>query len=399
MRRGLVRVPKFQRPLKWKSEDVVKLFDSIYRGYPIGSLLFYRRPAPAQRLTVGPVTVDAPEITEAWWVVDGQQRVTALTACLVRPAPIPTRARNQDPFAVYFDAEKQGFESPPATGGIPTAWVPLPHLFDASQLAEWVFGWRHRDEEVLRRSVFEAGKRIREYPIPLYLIETNDEKVATEIFYRTNNSGRSLEWEEVHTALFGLEGSSPSTLGDLDDELAEVGMGRFGKERLLTTLLAMRGKDPTRTLVEHYDQDPAVLSGGVVEALPVLRRVLSFLRQDVGIPHLRLLPKSILVDVLMRFFLVHASPAHGHELCWRAGTGVSSSEPVLSMTEPCGGAGSVPSGRTRNGRCKPYSALCTKTGRGLSISRRSSTPAPTTAGSLCSHSPISTPSTSEQGKR
>lgn len=37
--RGLIRVPSFQRALKWESREVLDLFDSIYRGYPIGSLL------------------------------------------------------------------------------------------------------------------------------------------------------------------------------------------------------------------------------------------------------------------------------------------------------------------------------------------------------------------------
>jgi len=38
--RGHVRVPSFQRGLRWEASDVQDLFDSIYRGYPIGSLLF-----------------------------------------------------------------------------------------------------------------------------------------------------------------------------------------------------------------------------------------------------------------------------------------------------------------------------------------------------------------------
>jgi uncharacterized protein with ParB-like and HNH nuclease domain len=76
VRRGLVRVPRFQRGLKWKSSHVVELFDSLYRGYPIGSLLFYKRSAKADRLALGPRVVEAPETSEAWWVVDGQQRVT-----------------------------------------------------------------------------------------------------------------------------------------------------------------------------------------------------------------------------------------------------------------------------------------------------------------------------------
>jgi uncharacterized protein with ParB-like and HNH nuclease domain len=38
---GRMRVPHFQRGLKWQFEDVRRLFDSIRRGYPIGSLLLW----------------------------------------------------------------------------------------------------------------------------------------------------------------------------------------------------------------------------------------------------------------------------------------------------------------------------------------------------------------------
>jgi Protein of unknown function DUF262 len=306
--RGYVRVPLFQRRLKWLSQHVVDLFDSIYRGYPIGSLLFYQKPADAQRLEVGPLTVNAPEIGDAWWVVDGQQRVTTLTACLGRPLPLPTRPNQADPFVLFFDASSQRFEPPSPDGEVPTTWVPLPSLLDASRLSEWVYGWAHQAEDSLRRIVFEAGARIREYAIPLYLIETEESGVAEHIFYRVNLSGAPLEWAEVHRALFGGEGTHPSTLAELSEELAEVGMGTLDEKRLLTCLFALRGLDPTRTFDEHYRRDPAALSNAVQEALPVLRRVLSFLRRDASIPHVRLLPKSILLDVLTRFFFLHAEP-------------------------------------------------------------------------------------------
>jgi len=305
---GRVRVPRFQRGLKWQSDNVLELFDSIYRGYPIGSLLFFKRAAQADRLKVGPLTVDAPEISEAWWVVDGQQRITALTACLARPAPLPSKPSKEDPFVVFFDAVSQEFQPPPTRGNIPPEWVPLPYLLDASRLSEWIYGWEHGSDEQLRRVVFEAGARIREYPIPLYLIETKDIRVSRQIFYRTNKSGKPLQWEDVHKALWGGKETSPSTLGELSEELTEVGMGGLEESRLLTCLMALRGLDPTRTLADHIRSDPEILRNAVQESLPVLRRVLSFLRSDAAIPHLRLLPKSILLDVLVRFFRLHSDP-------------------------------------------------------------------------------------------
>lgn len=45
---GRLRIPRFQRGLRWQWEDARRLFDSIARGYPIGSLLFWARPAEAE---------------------------------------------------------------------------------------------------------------------------------------------------------------------------------------------------------------------------------------------------------------------------------------------------------------------------------------------------------------
>lgn len=304
--RGEIRIPKFQRGLKWVASDVVDLFDSVYRGYPIGSLLFLKRPAQAERLEIGPLPVAANEVQEGWWVVDGQQRITSLAAGLGRDAPIPADPR--DPYEVYFDAAEQRFETAPQSGRIPSTWVPLSYLLDAVRLAEWVHGWEHGDNLDLRRAVFEAGTRIRDYPIPLYLIETDEEEVPERIFYRVNKTGHPLEWPDVHKALFGGRQASPATLSELAEALAEVGMGRPDEKRLLTCLYALRGLDPTRGFDEHFRRDQGFLRDAVLEALPVLRRVLSFLRADAGIPHLRLLPKSVLLDVLTGLYARHENP-------------------------------------------------------------------------------------------
>jgi uncharacterized protein with ParB-like and HNH nuclease domain len=94
---GHVRIPVFQRGFKWGAADVVALFESIYLGYPVGSLLFHRGPAQARMIEVGPIKVRAPETSGALWVVDGQQRLAAsigkrfTTRCSVRVRDRSTR--------------------------------------------------------------------------------------------------------------------------------------------------------------------------------------------------------------------------------------------------------------------------------------------------------------------
>jgi len=81
---------------------VIDLFDSIYSGYPIGVLLLARRDdeRPA-KVTFGPVVVAAQTARHSYFLVDGQQRVTALVAALHHPDVRP----RSGVFAVWFDLE------------------------------------------------------------------------------------------------------------------------------------------------------------------------------------------------------------------------------------------------------------------------------------------------------
>jgi hypothetical protein len=313
VQRGLVRVPAFQRPLRWDAADVLNLFDSISRGFPIGSLLLRQGNAPAARVKVGPLMLDATESSSAWWVVDGQQRLTALAAGLGRPLPIPTAP--DDVWVVYFSPRTKTFEAPPKHGTVPTEWIPAPVLLDSAALSEWVFQWPHKDDEKLRGRLFEAGKSLREYRVPLYVIDTDDEELLKEIFVRINKTGKRLDWNEVHDALFGGTDDSPSTLDELADHLAALGMGRPSYQGLLQPcVVAVRGLDPTQTFGELRNS----LDGAVKEALPALRRVLSFLRTSAAIPHLRLLPLAAPLAPLARFFAIHPEPsARSRELLVR----------------------------------------------------------------------------------
>lgn len=304
---GTVRIPSFQRGLKWKAKDVRDLFDSIYVGYPVGSLLLWKAPAVAERLAIGPLDIAAPETQAALWVVDGQQRLVSLAAGLARPTPVPRTP--DDPYVLYFDPIGCVFKSPDAAGNIPDTWVPVAELLDATRLSEWVFNWAHAQRTDLRKAVFDAGTRIRQYGIPRYTVETDDVEMLKEIFFRVNSKGKALEWKDVHDALFGAEGTSPSTLESLAERLMDVGMGNVSRDLLLSCVIASKGLDPTQDVAAHYERDPDLLRGAVLDALPALRATLAFLQRDAEIPHIRLLPVSLPVPVLTRFFVLFPDPS------------------------------------------------------------------------------------------
>ena len=75
---GKLTLPEFQRNWVWKRSDVLRLFDSIRKNYPIGGFLVLEAsdkinlsPRPFEGL--GESSVDNVES----YVLDGQQRITA----------------------------------------------------------------------------------------------------------------------------------------------------------------------------------------------------------------------------------------------------------------------------------------------------------------------------------
>ena len=67
-------VPEFQRDFVWDPEQVKLLAESLYRGYPVGSFLLW----DSAKYTG---TKSAQGAQSSLWIVDGQQRITAL--CLL----------------------------------------------------------------------------------------------------------------------------------------------------------------------------------------------------------------------------------------------------------------------------------------------------------------------------
>jgi len=65
-------VPEFQRGFVWKPVQVRELIESLWLDFPIGTLLVWSNPGPVQER----IAIDAQR--PSCWVVDGQQRTTAL---------------------------------------------------------------------------------------------------------------------------------------------------------------------------------------------------------------------------------------------------------------------------------------------------------------------------------
>ena len=79
------QIPTFQREVVWDEENVKKLWDSIYKFYPLGSILIWKTPLKLQNHRyIGGYEITDPDFnrTEYNYILDGQQRTTALLTSL-----------------------------------------------------------------------------------------------------------------------------------------------------------------------------------------------------------------------------------------------------------------------------------------------------------------------------
>lgn len=76
---GQIGLPDIQRPFVWKNVKVRDLFDSMYRGYPVGYLLFWETGARQGQRQIG---TDLKQLAPGRVIVDGQQRLTSLYAVI-----------------------------------------------------------------------------------------------------------------------------------------------------------------------------------------------------------------------------------------------------------------------------------------------------------------------------
>ena len=75
--RGDIALPEIQRPFVWNAAKVRDLFDSMYKGFPVGFLLFWETGADPAARQIGTGHA-APRLL----IVDGQQRLTSLFAVM-----------------------------------------------------------------------------------------------------------------------------------------------------------------------------------------------------------------------------------------------------------------------------------------------------------------------------
>lgn len=275
IKHGNIALPDIQRPFVWSAAKARDLFDSLYRGYPVGTLMFWETGADVGTRQVG--GGDNEKVAKLL-IVDGQQRLTALYAVITGQAVL-TKTFEEKRIRIAFRPSDETFE-------VADAAIEKDPEFLPDITALWDDGYRPSVRAFLARLAEGRGAGLNQaeedaledridrvfdlHNFRFQVVELNagaDEEQVADIFVRINSEGvklnqadfiltlMSVHWEKGRRQLEAfcrdavdgaVKGPSPKNafLDPSPDQLLRAGVGlAFRRGRLQHVYNILRGKD------------------------------------------------------------------------------------------------------------------------------------------------------------
>lgn len=275
---GDIGLPDIQRPFVWSNAKVRDLLDSMYRGFPVGYLLFWENQAIVGAKQIG--TADKAHKVPARLIVDGQQRLTSLYA-VFRGKKVFDADYKERQIEIAFRPRDGKFEVADITIRRDVEWMPnisdiwaskkssrkivndfLSKLAQKGDLSE-------EQEEAIAHNLDRLFD-LQKFPFTaLEIAPSVDEEQVADIFVRINSEGVKLNqadfiltllsvfWDEGRKALEDFcrrsrmvptasDGPSPFNyfIQPDPDQLLRVSVAYgFGRGRLKSVYQVLRGKD------------------------------------------------------------------------------------------------------------------------------------------------------------
>ena len=209
---GEIGLPDIQRPFVWPNTKVRDLFDSMYRGFPVGYFLFWQSTSPEGYKQVG---ADDKQLVPHLLIVDGQQRLTSLFA-VITGTPIVRDNYRKEKIQIAFRPADQTFEvadaairrDPEFISDISELWSG--ELSRAKFVRSFIgrLGERRQvdeDEADHLEEVIDRVFDLQGYPFTaLELSSDVDEEQVADVFVRINSAGTLLNQADFILTLMSV---------------------------------------------------------------------------------------------------------------------------------------------------------------------------------------------------
>ena len=298
--KGEYAIPIFQRDFVWKSKQVEEFFDSIWRGYPIGSILLWQ---PDTGMPVKDILTDEmrDEPRPSYFVLDGRQRLSAFFGCVSKSA------NKRKEFDLYFNLETEAFTHTRNDG---PAFIKLSEVYDTFALLDKMkdLGGKIPDDQKLRRYIDNAKRLnsiLQGYTVSEVYINNCSLKEAEVVFSRINSKGTGISNTYMLQATSYRKGEVLFTdrIKEIQESLAIYGFKAIASEDLLKCFYKYADKyfyDAKPDDLEHMD-----FGGQTPKIKDCIVRSVAFLHDECHVLDLKLLPYMNQLIAMTWFFKDH----------------------------------------------------------------------------------------------
>lgn len=183
---GTIAIPEIQRPFVWASTKVRDLIDSLYKGYPVGYIITWKNPDVKLK--------DGSKSEGKQILIDGQQRITALTAALLGQQVLNNNYKKVG-IKIAFNIKTEEFQTLNPAIEAQEDWIPdISAFMEDGNINMWEFVTNYSRKFDIEPNVVNEriNKLIQIKNISIGRIElgsTLDIDTVTEIFIRINSAG------------------------------------------------------------------------------------------------------------------------------------------------------------------------------------------------------------------
>jgi hypothetical protein len=301
---GDIILPEFQRPFVWKRRQILDLMDSVYRNYPIGSLLVWESTQKLEsKRTIADLEVaERSEKYPVNYLLDGQQRLSAICGVLYWAPGNPKSVWN-----VVFDLKAGRFLHSETADEYPLHHIPLRRLSNAP---EFYKSLAPVEDAAMKSRADTLFTRFLEYQVPLVTLGDMSIDDVAPVFERINSTGTRLTiYDLMRAATWSPDFDLGNTVDGIKAALEPKKFHTLDNKTFLRTLGAAAGGDFSAQSIDalrHLDKD--ALSKAAEAMQHASLRAADFLSTEIGAPRAEALPYANQFAVLCEVFRLLPTP-------------------------------------------------------------------------------------------
>ena len=307
VKEGDIKLPKFQRPFVWKRKDILNLCDSVYRGYPIGSiLLWFTNQKLASERRIGDLEInDRPDEYPVNYLLDGQQRLSSLCGALYWDESDLDSIWN-----ICFDLYEEEFFYP--NGPLELWHFPMNKLLGTFDFIDQCKKFEaHKDREKYEATAQRLLQSIKDYKIAAVTIGDMGLDEVAPIFERINSTGRQLTIVDLMRAATWSEGFDLNkALSSVREALEAKDFDSVPEGEILKNISASAELGIHKDDVDALrDLTPDRLQEVVRDCVSAYRHAVDFLTSELPLTSYAYLPYRLQLTFLVEFFRICPTPS------------------------------------------------------------------------------------------